>query len=166
MPAIVIPDIDLDQIADTGLCRAIRALLALVESLLGQVRGLQDENQRLRDEVSRLNGEQGRPVIRPQAPSPADHSSERERRQSTPRQGTPKREQIVIDRTETLAVDPATLPPDAERKGYEEVVVQDVVLHTDTVLFRKEKGYSASRRGRPTWRRCRRATTASLGRAW
>jgi hypothetical protein len=145
MPTMVVPDIDLDQIADAGLCRAIRALLALVESLLGQVRDLQEETQRLRDENSRLKGEQGRPVIRPQTPPPAaDHSSERERRQSTPRQVTPKRSQIVIDRTELLAVDPASLPPDAIFKGYEEVVVQDVVLHTDNVLFRKEKWHSPS----------------------
>ena len=38
------------------------------------------------------------------------------------------------------------LPPDAEFKGYEEVVVQDVVVHTDNVLFRKEKFYSPSQR--------------------
>lgn len=144
MPAIVIPDIDLDPIADAGLCRAIRALLALVERLAGQVRTLQEETQRLRAEVSRLQGEPGRPVIRPQAPPPAAHSSERERRQSTPRQGTPKREHLVIDRTETLAVGPATLPPDAERKGDEEVVVQDIVLHPDNVLFRKEQWHAAA----------------------
>ena len=38
------------------------------------------------------------------------------------------------------------LPPDADFKGYEEVVVQDVVVHTDNVLFRKEKFYSPSQR--------------------
>ena len=38
------------------------------------------------------------------------------------------------------------LPPDAEFKGYEEVVVQDVVVHTDNILFRKEKFYSPSQR--------------------
>jgi hypothetical protein len=145
MAAIVVPDIDLDQIADSGLCRAVRTLLALVESLLGQVRALQEENQRLRDENSRLKGEQGRPVIRPQTPPPAaNHSSERERRQPTPRQVTPKRQQIVIDRTETLVVDPATLPPDAEFKDYVEVVVQEVAFHTANVLFRKEKWYAPS----------------------
>ncbi len=39
-------------------------------------------------------------------------------------------------------MDPALLPPDAEFKGYEEVVVQDVILRPDTVLFRKAKWYS------------------------
>jgi hypothetical protein len=36
------------------------------------------------------------------------------------------------------------LPPEAEFKGYEEVVVQDVIFRTDNVLFHKEKFYSAS----------------------
>jgi len=37
------------------------------------------------------------------------------------------------------------LPVDAEFKGYEEVVVQDIKLTTDNVLFRKQK-YSPSQR--------------------
>jgi len=36
------------------------------------------------------------------------------------------------------------LPVDAEFKGYEEVVVQDIKLTTDNVLFRKQKYYSPS----------------------
>ncbi len=38
------------------------------------------------------------------------------------------------------------LPEDAEFKGYVDVVVQDIVLKTDNVLFHKEKYYSASER--------------------
>ena len=34
------------------------------------------------------------------------------------------------------------MPTDAQFNGYEEVTVQDVVFHTDNVLFRKEKYYS------------------------
>jgi hypothetical protein len=43
-----------------------------------------------------------------------------------------------------VAVDPARLPPDAVFKGYENVVVQDVIFRTDNVLFQKEKFYSPS----------------------
>ena len=43
-----------------------------------------------------------------------------------------------------MAVDPARLPPDAVFKGYENIVVQDVLFRTDNVLFRKEKFYSPS----------------------
>ena len=41
-----------------------------------------------------------------------------------------------------MRVDTAKLPPDAEFKGYEEVVVQDIKIETDNVLFRKEKFHS------------------------
>jgi hypothetical protein len=39
-------------------------------------------------------------------------------------------------------VDPAGLPPDAEFKGREPVIVQDLLLHTDNVRFWKETYYS------------------------
>lgn len=38
------------------------------------------------------------------------------------------------------------LPEDAQFKGYEEVIIQDIILATDNVLFRKEKYYSALER--------------------
>jgi hypothetical protein len=41
-------------------------------------------------------------------------------------------------------VDPAILPPDAVFKGYDKVVVEDVLVRTDNVLFRKEVYYSAT----------------------
>ena len=122
-------------------------LLNLIENLSTDLRSAQADNQRLRDEINRLKGEPGRPTIKPNKPVPApDHSSERERHQPVERVKRSKLDRIVIDRTQEVAVDPALLPPDAEFKGYEEVVVQDVVMHTDNVLFRKEKWYAASTR--------------------
>jgi hypothetical protein len=138
-----LPIIDLDQIADPGARRAIQSLLNLVEQLAADNRTLREENRRLRDENIRLKGEQGQPVVRPQArpAAPADHSSERERHRPTPRQPRSKLAEIVIHRTEDLAVDRALLLPDAEFKGYDEVIVQDLVFRTDTVRFRKEHWY-------------------------
>jgi hypothetical protein len=46
---------------------------------------------------------------------------------------------------QVLNLDRATLPPDAEFKGYEEVVVQELHIRTDNVRFRKEKYYAVSR---------------------
>ena len=43
-------------------------------------------------------------------------------------------------------MDPASLPADAEFKGHEDVVVQDVRFETDNILFHKEKYYSPSAR--------------------
>jgi len=54
------------------------------------------------------------------------------------------KKQIKIDRQQILEYPQDLLPVDAEFKGYEEVVVQDIKLTTDNVLFRKQKYYSPS----------------------
>ncbi|MDQ2996358.1 MAG: transposase [Chloroflexota bacterium] len=142
----MLDDLDLSSIADDRMRELVVRLLNIIETVTADLRTAQAENQRLRDAIARLKGEQGQPPIKPNTPSaPApDHSSERERHRPAERVKQGKRDQIVIDRTEPLAVDPAILPPDAQFKGYEEVVVQDVVIRTDNVLFRKEKWYAPS----------------------
>jgi hypothetical protein len=146
MDLSLLTSIELETIGDPGARAAIRGLLNLVEELVAEHRALREEVQRLRDENARLKGEQGKPTFKPKGPAPGgtDYSSERERRQPRAwRKGT-KLDRIRLDRTERLAVDPATLPPDAEFKGYEPVVVQDLVLRTDTVRFEQEVWYSRS----------------------
>src|SRR5712691_9934032 len=142
----VLAALDLGSIADERVRAGFALLLNLVEELRQENLALRDENQRLRDEVSRLKGEQGKPGIRPQAPKtpPRDYSSERERRAPKGWAKGSKQAEIRVDREVVLEVDPAGLPEDAAFKGYEEVVVQDVVVRTDNVRFRKEVFYSAS----------------------
>jgi hypothetical protein len=141
----MLADLDRSGIQDERARTLIVRLLNLIEDQVADLRAAQEELQRLRDELNRLKGEQGTPAIKPNTPPPpTDHSSERERRQPTERVKRGKRATITIDREQTLRVDPATLPPDAEFKGYEEVVVQDLVIRTDNVLFRKEVFYSPS----------------------
>lgn len=136
-------EIDLRQIEDEKMRQLVGSLLNIIEDLSANVSRLQEENQRLRDENNRLKGEQGRPEIKP-GKRPADHSSTKERHQPRKHQKKSKRAEIKIDREEVLAVDRALLPPDAQNKGYEDVVVQEIRLHTDNILFRKEKFYSPS----------------------
>jgi len=142
----MLDDLDLSSISDERARELIVQLLNLIEALTADLRAAQAENQRLRDEINRLKGEQGQPPIKPNTPPPAptDHSSEQERRRAVERVKRGKRARIAPDRTQAVVVDPASLPPDAEFKGYEEVVVQDVVIATDNVLFRKEKWYAPS----------------------
>ena len=143
--------IDLNSIQDVDAARrAIVLLFNLVEDLQVTIRELQAENQRLRDENNRLKGEQGKPNFkanRPsQPPAASDHSSEAERRQPQAWRKSPKRDRITITREAILPVDRASLPADAEFKGHEDVVVQDVRFETDNILFHKEKYYSPSAR--------------------
>lgn len=127
-----------------GARQAITALLNLVEELKQENQSLRAEVQDLRDEVNRLKGEQGKPDIKANKPKDSDHSSEKERRKPKQWRKGSKVDRIRIDRDERLEVDKSVLPPDAEFKGFEEVVVQDIRLTTDNVCFAKEKYYSPS----------------------
>jgi regulator of replication initiation timing len=134
-------NIDLSAILEEKTRELVKGLLNFIEQLSSKLRESQAENQRLRDEVNRLKGEQGKPDIKAnvKAEAPKSHSSEKERHQARKRHG-----KLVIDREEVVKVDQAVLPWDAVFKGYEELVVQDILLKTDNVRFLKEKYYSPS----------------------
>jgi regulator of replication initiation timing len=138
--------IDPREIAQTSLRQTIEILLNLIEELKSKVKSLEEENQRLRDENNRLKGEKGKPEIKGNKTSgfKKDHSSEKERK--TPKQHNKgsKNAEIKIDRERILEYPESELPADASFKGYQEVIVQDISLSTDNVLFRKKKYYSAS----------------------
>jgi hypothetical protein len=142
----MLEDLDLDCIVDEQARALVRQLLNLLEDVSADLRAAQAEIQHLRNEIHRLKGEQGQPTIKPNTPPPPppDLSSEQERRTPKAWSKGRKRDRIPIDRAHVVTVDPAGLPPDAVFKGYEDVVVQDVVFRTDNVLFHKEKFYSPS----------------------
>jgi hypothetical protein len=142
----MLEDLALHSIADDRARELIRHLLNLLEDVTADLRAAQAAIQRLRDELNRIKGEQGQPTIKANTPPPPpkDHSSEQERR--TPQAWVKGRKtaRIPIDREQVAQVDPDCLPPDAVCKGYEDVVVQDVIFRTDNILFHKEKFYSPS----------------------
>src|SRR3989304_4424090 len=139
--------LDLNAIQDENARELVVRLLNLIEKLSADLRDAQADIQRLRDENNRLKGEQGKPRINPNvANPPADHSSENERHKPRQRSKGRKNANIPIDREQVVKVDQANLPADAEFKGYEDVVVQDILLRTDNVRFRKEKYYAVSTR--------------------
>ena len=142
----MLEDLDLHSIADEQARELVRRLLNLLEDVRADLRAAQAEIQRLRNEINRLKGEQGQPTIKPNTPPPPpkDLSSERERRTPKVWSKGRKTDRIPIDREQVVQVDPGCLPPDAQFKGYEDVVVQDIVFRTDNVLFHKEKFYSPS----------------------
>jgi len=140
----MLENIDLGAILEEKTRELVKRLLNFIEQLSRRLRETQAENQRLRDENNRLKGEQGKPNIKATVKAPTDHSSEKERRKPRKRQGKKKQARIVIDREEVMKVDQSVLPEDAIFKGYEENVVQDILLKTDNVRFLKEKYYSPS----------------------
>jgi hypothetical protein len=141
-------NLDLSTIADERARECVARLLNLVETLVAEGHQLRAENQRLRDEVSRLKGQQGKPNVPPNRPAQTGtrNSSEKERRERKPWHKGSKKNQVHIDRQEKLEVDPQTLPADAEFKGYESVVAQDLRICSDNVEFLKAKYYSRQER--------------------
>jgi hypothetical protein len=142
----MLEDLDLNSIADDRARDLVQQLFNRLEDVMADLQAAQAEIQRLRNESARLKREQGQPTIKPNTPpaSPKNHSSEQERH--TPKGWAKgcKTAPLSIDREVVVEVDRSYLAPDAVFKGYADVRVQDVIFHTDNVLFHKEKFYSPS----------------------
>ena len=132
-----------------AMSRSLTILINLVEKLSEENEKVKLENQKLRDENNRLKGEQGKPNIRGNKGSGKgnDVSSEKDRKQREGKEDKNpkgKKGNIPIDRAEICKVDPSILPADAEFKGYDHVLVQEILITTDNVEYRKEIFYSPS----------------------
>jgi hypothetical protein len=135
--------LDVDAMADARVREIVGKVLNLVETVVVENRRLQDENQRLREIIRQLKGEPP-PGTAPSRSPTRDVSSEKERKQRTPPSGGPSRadrrsfRDIRVDEEIVCAVDPASLPPDANRIGYEDVVVQDLQIQSHNIRYRLE----------------------------
>jgi hypothetical protein len=96
---------------------------------------LKAEVAALRDENARLKGLKGRPQIKPSGMEKATQP-EGKRARKIGRRGS-KRAKLTID--ETTIIKAQNVPADARFKGYEEFIVQDLVVRTRTTLYRRER---------------------------
>ena len=139
---------DIQNLSSSDHKQILTQLLNWIEFCSAEIIRLTQENQNLRDESNRLKGEQGKPPIPPNSPGNTDVSSEKERNQHDPskprKQRESRRAQFKNPRREKCQIDPSLLPADAIFKGYEEVLVQDIRIEMDPILFEKEVYYSPS----------------------
>src|SRR5690625_9104 len=124
-----IADLDLDQVSPAE-------LKALVLQLLERVSVLEQENAALREEIARLKGLKGRPQLKPsgmeaQAKSRKEKPAPRNKR----RRGR-KNARLRIDEEQILSL---AAPLGSHFKGYEDYVVQDLVLRAHTVRYRRQR---------------------------
>ena len=106
---------------------------------------LKAENAELRQEIARLKGLKGRPKIKPsgmdKATDPAADTAKGQRRIG--RRGA-TRTKVTID--ETTIIKAENMPAGARFKGYEEFLVQDLIIKTRTTLYRRERWQTADGR--------------------
>jgi hypothetical protein len=141
----MLENLDLSGIHEENVRTLVQMLLNQIEEFSADLRDARIEIQQLRDEINRLKGEQGKPDIKGNVPQPiARHSSEKERHRARERHRKSKKANIAIDREDVATVNREILPADAIFKGHEDVVIQDIALRTDNVLFHKEVYYSPS----------------------
>src|SRR5882724_9791205 len=125
----MLDEVQLNRIKDPDIKRVVQQLANLLEQALTEIDALRAENQSLKDEINRLKGEQGKPHIKPNKPDSkdSDHSSEQKRQKPATWSKTTKNDKIVLERTERLPLDLAGLPEDVAFKGYERVIVQNLI---------------------------------------
>jgi hypothetical protein len=140
----ILRNVDIARIQDERSRECIRLLLNLIESLTVDLRKSQAENLYLREQLNRRKGGAGKPDQPKDTAGPKPQSSEKERAETRQRTRRGKLERVRIDREEVLRLDRTSLPPDAQFKGYDDVVVQELRIGTDNVKFRKEKYYAPS----------------------
>src|SRR6516225_921263 len=109
----------------------------LVRQLLDLIGQLQKRVQELEDEILRLKGLKTRPVI---APSPLETPPRPPRDPGQKRPGSAKRlktAQLTI--TDEVVVPLADPPPGSTFKGYEDFVVQDLIIRPRVIRYRRER---------------------------
>jgi hypothetical protein len=113
----------------------------LMRQLLEIIRSQQERIQQLEDEIARLKGLKTRPVI---APSRLETPPRRPPEPGQKRPGSakrPKTAELVI--TDEVVVPLAHVPPEATFKGYEDFVVQDLILRPRVTRYRRERWQTA-----------------------
>ena len=113
----------------------LEELKSLVVQALEENARLKAENAQLREEIARLKGLNGRPKIKPSGMEKATEPAARGQRKIG-RRGC-KRTQVTIDETKDIKVE--NVPDGARFKGYEEFLVQDMIVRPLTVLYRRAR---------------------------
>src|SRR5262249_19707865 len=109
----------------------------LVRQLLDLIAQLRNRIQELEDEILRLKGLKTKPKI---APSPLEAPPAPPRDPAQKRPGSAKRlktAHLVI--TQTAVIPLADPPPGSIRNGYEDFVVQDLLLRPEVIRYRRER---------------------------
>ena len=141
------------SISDERVASVQKTLFNLVEVLVDANAQRDKIIQELKDEINRLKGEQGKPQFdkkKPEKLEPVDsnHSSEDDRNKRKKKKKRKKKikktEEIKVDRRVIIEINKDDLPFDAQYKGMEKRILQDLKIITDNVEFSLPVYYSPS----------------------
>jgi len=112
----------------------LEELKALLLQVLEDNARLKAENAALREEIARLKGLKGRPKLKP---SGMEKATEPSGATGGKRKGRRGAKRGAIDESHILKSD--SLPDGARFKGYEDFIVQDIVIMPWTIRYRRER---------------------------
>jgi Transposase IS66 family len=126
----VAPPADLDSLSQAE-------LKALVAELMGRVAELARTVSEQREEIARLKGLKGRPDIKPGKPSGMEKASQPRPASVLPRRGGGDKTAKRAIHEERIVK--ASVPQGSRFKGYEDFVVQDLIIRPHVVRYRRER---------------------------
>src|SRR5271154_4841565 len=141
-----LPD-SLERLSHSDLIGAMRDLVGEFtrlrekhEELIGAMAKLRIEHQAIKDELARYKKLPPRPPQKPSGMEKAtdlpDAAAGRTKGEHSKRRRGSNLEKLKINQT---VVVPVAAPAGSRRKGYEEIVVQDLVLNPSATLYRRER---------------------------
>ena len=116
----------------------VEALLAVIRAQQDRIRELEETVQQLRDEIAILKGQKSRPQIAPsrlEQPAPRPPLTEGQKRPGS--QKRPKNAQLTI--TQEIRVPFPDPPAGSVSRGYEEYIVQELVMRVEITRYLRER---------------------------
>ncbi len=122
----------------TPLRSRIASLESQVVQLLEQNHLQKEQLQSLKDEIARLKGHSQRPKIKPSGLEGKKARGKKKRRGKRP--GSKKRSKTCnLEIHETVVVEPDDVPDGSLSKGYEDFVVQELVIEVRNIRYRRAR---------------------------
>jgi hypothetical protein len=127
----------LPEIPEAERTPLVRQLLDIIALQQERIQQLEERVHQLEDEIARLKGLKARPRI---APSALERPPRPPRDPKAKRPGSAKRSKTaLLTITEEVVVPLPDVPPEAAFKGYEDFVVQDLILQPRVIRYRRER---------------------------
>src|SRR5215469_9010235 len=115
----------------------VDALLAVLCAYQDRLRELEETVQQLRDQIALLKGQKPRPQIAPSRLEPPPRPAGADGPKRPGSQKRPKNAQLTITQERRIPFpDP---PPGAVSKGYEEYIVQELVIRAEVTRYLRER---------------------------